>query len=118
MSGQSALDSGNAIQSTPSHFCSNLTGLCVLFDPISILGYLIARMVRPIPYMNLGSTWMLSRNYEGTGAWKKWRKTLSDISLDFAAAGQDAISVVFYLYTYSQKRHVATIFADWRISST
>src|SRR6267142_279785 len=81
MSGQCALDSGNAIQSTPSHFCSNLTGLFVLLDPISTLGYLIARMVRPIPYLNLGSTWMLSRNYEGTGAWKKRRKMPSDISL-------------------------------------
>jgi hypothetical protein len=33
------------------------------------------------------------------------KRILTYHCIDFAAAGQDAISVVFYLCTYSQKRH-------------
>jgi len=55
----------------------NLPGLFLLFSPISFVGYMIPRIVRPIPYVHRGITWFLSKKYE-----------------DFAAAGQDAIALI------------------------
>ncbi|KAF8493430.1 hypothetical protein F5888DRAFT_822672 [Russula emetica] len=55
----------------------NLPGPFYLFDLHSVPGQLIARLARPIPYLNPGTTWMLSKKYE-----------------EFAAAGRDAVSLI------------------------
>jgi len=55
----------------------HLPGPFFLFDPVSHIGYVIGRMAWSIPYIHLGNNWMLSRNYE-----------------DFAASGQDAITML------------------------
>lgn len=45
---------------------SGLSGLFFFLDPFSLVGYLTARVARRIPYLLAGSTWSLSRKYEGT----------------------------------------------------
>ncbi|KAN0103584.1 cytochrome P450 monooxygenase [Russula decolorans] len=55
----------------------NLSGLFFLFSPLSTIGFMIARMIRQIPYIHVGNTWALKRKHE-----------------DFTIAGQDAISVI------------------------
>lgn len=50
------------------NFGSNLSGPYFLFSLESLPGQLIARIVRPIPYLNMGTTWMLSKKHQGTGA--------------------------------------------------
>jgi hypothetical protein len=47
---------------------SNLPGPFFLFDLQSVPGQLIAQLARPIPYLNPGTTWMLSKKYEGMSA--------------------------------------------------
>jgi hypothetical protein len=54
--------------SASSDFCSNLSGLFFLLDPLSAVGRLVARVVRHIPYLLLGFTWGLSKKLEGTNA--------------------------------------------------
>ena len=44
---------------------SNLPGPFFLFDLNSAPGQLVARLVRPTLYLNPGTTWMLSKKYEG-----------------------------------------------------
>ena len=51
----------------PDHFGSNLSGPFFLFRPDSALGQLVMRIARPVPYLNMGKTWLLSKKYEGTG---------------------------------------------------
>jgi len=45
----------------------NLSGPFFLVHPISRHGYFIGRLTRPIPYIHLGTSWMLHRKYEGMG---------------------------------------------------
>ena len=47
---------------------SNLSGPRYLFYPESVPGHLIARIARPVPYLNMGTSWTLSRKYEGMGS--------------------------------------------------
>ncbi|KAF8493438.1 hypothetical protein F5888DRAFT_823490 [Russula emetica] len=47
----------------------NLPGPFLLFDLHSAPGHLIARLTRPIPYINPGTTWMLSKKYEVRCCW-------------------------------------------------
>lgn len=51
----------------PDHFGSNLSGPFFLFRPDSAPGQLVMRIARPVPYLNMGKTWLLSKKYEGTG---------------------------------------------------
>jgi hypothetical protein len=48
------------------NFCSNLSGPFFLFDPLSDLGFLIARIFGHIPYLLVGGTWAPGGKYEGT----------------------------------------------------
>jgi hypothetical protein len=69
MSGQLAFDRrNNVIDQLWSDFYRNLPGPFLLFDLHSAPGHLIARLTRPIPYLNPGTTWMLSKKYEGMRA--------------------------------------------------
>ena len=53
------------------------------------------RIARPAPYLNMGKTWMLSRKYKGRAPRQQCRERYSrQISLDFVAAGQDAVALV------------------------
>ena len=80
---------------------SNLSGPFYLFRPVSASGQLIARIVRPAPYLNMGPAWMLNKKYEGTGSRKQYRRMLSNTHspTEFATAGQDAIALVKFLCT-------------------
>jgi hypothetical protein len=55
-------------RSTFDHFGSNLSGPFFLFEQNSVLGQLVMRIARPVPYLNVGKAWMLRRKHEGTGA--------------------------------------------------
>ncbi|KAF8493439.1 hypothetical protein F5888DRAFT_1636604 [Russula emetica] len=55
----------------------NLSGPFFLFDPLSDVGFLIARIFGHIPYLLVGGTWALGGKYE-----------------DFAIVGQDAFALV------------------------
>jgi hypothetical protein len=72
MSGQCGFDlrifSLPTVDSASSEFCSNLSGLFLLLDPLSSVGLLIAQVVGHIPYLLLGFTWGLSKKHEGTDA--------------------------------------------------
>jgi hypothetical protein len=48
--------------------CSNLSGPFFLFDPLSDVGFLIARIFGHIPYLLVGGTWAPGGKYEGTCA--------------------------------------------------
>ena len=47
---------------------SNLAGPFYIFDGDSTPSRLIARIARPIRYLNMGTTWTITRKYEGTGS--------------------------------------------------
>jgi hypothetical protein len=66
MSGQ--LDFDLKIDQLSSDFCSKLSGPFFLLSPLSVEGYLVARMVRQIPYLHAGTRWALGGKHEGTGA--------------------------------------------------
>jgi hypothetical protein len=74
MSGQCDFDleifSLSIVDSTSSDFCSNLSGLFFLLNPLSAVGLLIAQVttVARIPYLLLGFTWGLNEKHEGTNA--------------------------------------------------
>jgi hypothetical protein len=69
MSGQFAFDSRtDQLIDLRVAFRSNLPGPFVIIHPVSAPGYLIARVIRAIPYLHLGSSWLLRRKHEGTGA--------------------------------------------------
>jgi hypothetical protein len=51
-----------------SNLCSNLSGPFFLFDPLSDVGFLIARIFGHIPYLLVGGTWAPGGKYEGTCA--------------------------------------------------
>ncbi|KAH9998659.1 cytochrome P450 [Russula vinacea] len=55
----------------------NLSGPFLLFRPLSIVGFLVARVVPRIPYLHAGTRWALGKKHE-----------------DFATAGQDAFALV------------------------
>lgn len=50
------------------NFYSNLSGPFFLFDPVSDVGFLIARIFGHIPYLLVGGTWVAGGKYEGTCA--------------------------------------------------
>jgi hypothetical protein len=81
-----------------SDFCSNLSGLFFLLNPLSAVGFLVAQAVGQIPYLLLGITWGLSKKHEGTDASQtiQWKlsKTYTTV---FATAGQDAFAMVPFL---------------------
>jgi hypothetical protein len=81
------------------NFGSNLSGPFFLFRPDSAPGQLVMRIVRPIPYLNMGKTWLLSKKYEGTGSLTivRGERYPRSISTDFAAAGQDVAALVISL---------------------
>jgi hypothetical protein len=72
MSGQCYFDpeifSLSTVDSASSDFCSNLSGLFFLLDPLSAVGLLISQVVGHIPYVLLGFTWGLTKKHEGTDA--------------------------------------------------
>jgi hypothetical protein len=59
------------------------------------------RIARPVPYLNMGKTWLLSKKYEGTGPLTIVRgnaiREVFLFSIDFAAAGQDVAALVISL---------------------
>lgn len=83
------------------HFGSNLSGPFFLFRPDSVPGQLVMRIARPVPYLNMGKTWLLSKKYEGTGPLTIVRgnaiREVFLFSIDFAAAGQDVAALVISL---------------------
>ena len=62
MSGRRAFDLSRSISELTRD--SNLSGPRYLFSPESVPGLLITRIARPAPYLNMGSAWTLTRNYE------------------------------------------------------
>jgi len=44
-----------------------LSGPFFFFSPVSIPGHLLSRVVREIPYLHPGDSWVLRKKYEGTG---------------------------------------------------
>jgi hypothetical protein len=60
----------STLDSASSDFCSNLSGLFFLLNPLSVVGLLIAQLevVEQIPYLALGFKWGLSKKHEGTDA--------------------------------------------------
>ncbi|KAH9998648.1 cytochrome P450 [Russula vinacea] len=70
----------------------NLPGPFFLFSLDSVPGILIARIVRPIPYLNPGTTWMQSKKYD-----------------EFAATGKDAVSMVSSLRVYGRNAKLKAV---------
>lgn len=48
-----------------NNFYRNLSGPLFLFDPLSDVGFLIARIFGHVPYLLVGGTWTLGGKYEG-----------------------------------------------------
>ena len=59
-----------SVNQLSSDFCSNISGLFFLLNPLSAVGFLIAQVttVAQIPYLLLGFTWGLNKKYDGTNA--------------------------------------------------
>ena len=55
-------------QLSSGFFCSKLAGPFFLLSPLSVEGFLVARMVRQIPYLHAGTRWALGGKHEGTSA--------------------------------------------------
>ena len=72
----------------------SIPGVYYLFNPISLPGRLISRIVPPVRYLSMGTAWALNTKHKGTA--NDNRRTLSNTHshTEFAAAGQDAIAVV------------------------
>ena len=79
--------------------CSKLPGPIFLFNPVSIPGYLLSRVVRQIRYLHPGSSWAFTKKYEGAGVSQTTYGELTETHsyAEFAAAGRDAFSVVGFL---------------------
>lgn len=74
---------------------SNLPGPRYLFTPASAVGQLMAHVLPVIPYVNLGTSGILNRKYQGTPV-SSGKGNVSEprSRADFAGAGQDAIALV------------------------
>jgi hypothetical protein len=57
-----------AVDQVLCYFYSNLPGLFYFFSPLSVPGYILARTVRHVPYLHVGSSWVARRKYEGANA--------------------------------------------------
>jgi hypothetical protein len=119
MSGQCDFP-GNHISYQPSsHFCSNLSGPFFLFSPLSTVGILVARMIRQIPYLHMGSTWALGGKHEGAGTRQTMQEKLTEThsQTDFVTAGQDALALVAFLAHFMGECKLNAVnFEDYSIS--
>jgi hypothetical protein len=89
-----------------SGFCSNLSGLFFLLDPLSSAGFLIAQVTGQIPYLLRGTTWGLGKKHEGMDASQTVQGKLSETHTTvFATVGQDAFAMVAFLAYFTGGRN-------------
>lgn len=48
-------------------FFNSLSGPFFFFNPISVIGFVIARVVPQIPYLHAGTRWALGKKHDGKG---------------------------------------------------
>jgi hypothetical protein len=68
----------------------NLSGPFFIFNPLSVVGYLVARVVPQIPYLHAGKVWALGKKHE-----------------DFVTAGQDAFALMSVFPVPKSMIHIA-----------
>ena len=95
----------------------NLSGPRYLFRPVSAPGQIIARIVRPAPYINMGPMWMLSKKHEGTSSDISTGERCPTIPTEFAAAGRDVTALVISQCTLWKGWNSKIKLADYRIPS-
>ena len=95
----------------------NLSGPRYLFRPVSAPGQIIARIVRPAPYINMGPTWMLSKKHEGTSSDISTGERCPTFPAEFAAAGRDATALVISQRTLWNGRNLKIRPADYSTPS-
>ena len=91
---------------TESYPGRHLPGPRLLFNPTWVLGQMIRRALPPFRYVSRGGSWVLREGYQGEGcatAYEIMMRVTALRTVDFAAAGKDAIALVSSLYSTCER---------------